>query len=582
MKRCPQCNRVETDNALVFCRVDGAALVSDSGAVSADSGTVKFGAAPVVNEIETSILPHRTDADLSRPTAPTTVLPAQSTPGTTRELSRSKRSKTVAVIAGLIAIVVAGSAYFYLTYKKTRAIESIAVMPFVNESGNADVEYLSDGMTETLISSLSQLPNLSVKGRSSVFRYKGKEADAKAVGKDLGVQAVLYGRVVQRGDQLTLSVELLDALTENVIWSDKYDRKQADLVALQSEIARDVPSKLKTKFSGTDEAKVTKNYTDNTEAYQLHLKGRFYWNKRTGESLKQAVEYFNQAVAKDPNYALAYSGLAESYVLFPNYSVALPLECMPKAKAAAVRALEIDDSLAEAHTALAIYHSNFSWNQPAAEKEFRRAIELNPNYPNAHHQFGVEFLVAMGRFDEAIAEGRRAEQLDPFSPVIGADLGTIFGRARRFDEAIAQLNRVLTVDPNFHVTHYYLGIIYHAKGNYAEAVAEYRKALALNADPWVKAQLARSLARLGQRDEATKLLGELQSASARRYVSSASLALVYGALGDKDKAFAWLEKEVAERTPRSTMLSVNPIWDDLRDDSRFADLVRRVASTKMD
>ncbi|CAN5757788.1 hypothetical protein BH20ACI3_BH20ACI3_24770 [soil metagenome] len=264
------------------------------------------------------------------------------------------------MIAGLIAIVVAGSAYFYLTYKKTRAIESIAVMPFVNESGNSDVEYLSDGMTETLISSLSQRPNLSVKGRSSVFRYKGKEADAKAVGKDLGVLAVLYGRVVQRGDQLALSVELLDALTENVIWSDKYDRKQADLVALQSEIARDVSSKLKTKFSGTDEAKVTKNYTDNTEAYQLHLKGRFYWNKRTGESLKQAVEYFNQAVAKDPNYALAYSGLAESYVLFPNYSVALPLECMPKAKAAAVRALEIDDSLAEAHTALAIYHSNFS------------------------------------------------------------------------------------------------------------------------------------------------------------------------------------------------------------------------------
>jgi len=396
------------------------------------------------------------------------------------------------------------------------------------------------------------------------------------------VQAILNGRVVQRGDQLTLSLELIDAQTENVIWTGKYDRKQADIVTLQSEIARDVSLKLKSKLSGADAAKVEKNYTANPEAYQLYLKGRFYWNKRTAESLRQAVEFFNQAIEKDANYALAYSGLAETYVLFPPYSVALPQDSMPKAKAAAVRALEIDDSLADAHTALGIYLSNFSWNQSAAEKEFRRAIELNPNYPNAHHQFGSECLNAMGRFDEAIAEGRRAEELDPLSPIIGADLGRSFTFARRFDEAIAQFNRVIALDPNFHITHSYLGAAYHAKGLYAEAVAAYRKAAALNGDPWVRAQLARSLARSGQRDEAVKLLGELQSESARRYVSSASLALVYGALGDKDKAFALLEKEVAERTSRPTMFSVNPLWDDLRDEPRFADLVRRVEASKMD
>ncbi|MEO7674384.1 MAG: tetratricopeptide repeat protein, partial [Pyrinomonadaceae bacterium] len=491
--------------------------------------------------------------------------------------------KRLLAIPFLLAIIILGGFFGYRYFATSnKQIESIAVMPFVNDSGNADFEYLSDGMTETLISSLSSVPNLSVKPRSTVFRYKGKGTDAQTIGKELNVQAILNGRVVQRGDQLTLSLELVDVEKDIVLWSQQYVRNQSDLVSLQSEIARDVSGKLKAKLSGADAAKVEKNYTANSDAYQLYLKGRFYWNKRTGESLRQAVEFFNQAIEKDPNYALAYSGLAETYVLFPPYSVALPQESMPKAKAAAVRALEIDDSLAEAHTALAIYLANFSWNQSAAEKEFRRAIKLNPNYPNAHHQFGVECLTAMGRFDEAVAEGRRAEELDPLSPIIGADLASIFTRARRFDEAIALLQRVRALDPNFHITHSYLGAAYHAKGLYTEAVAAYRKAVALNGNPWFKAQLARSLARSGQRDEALKLLGELHSESARRYVSSASLALVYGALGDKDKAFALLEKEVAERTLRPTMFSVNPLLDDLRDDPRFADLIRRVEAAKID
>jgi pentatricopeptide repeat protein len=255
---------------------------------------------------------------------------------------------------------------------------------------------------------------------------------------------------------------------------------------------------------------------------------------------------------------------------------------MPKAKAAAIRALEIDDTLAEARTALGIYYSNYAWNQAAAEREFRRAIELNPTYATAHQQFGIECLTAAGRFDEAIAEGREAERLDPFSPIIGADLGNILSRARRFDESIRQLDKVLSLDPNFYVGRYYLGQAYHANGQFTEAVSEYRKAIALNDDPWAKAQLIRSLARAGQVAEARRLLSTMESDAARRYVSSASLALAYAGLGDKDKAFALLDKEVAERTPRPSLFAVNPLWDDVRDDPRFAELITKVDTSKLE
>lgn len=584
MKRCPACNRVEPDDTLAFCRADGTALISDSGAVSADAGTVRFSSAPNPGETPTGVPPlTNTGAGIGRPTAPTTMLPAPQAQENTREPGKPKRRKAIVAIAAVGTLALIAGAYLYWPRgKNTAAIESIAVMPFVNESGNTDVEYLSDGMTETLISSLSQLPNLNVKPRSSVFRYKGKETSPQSIGKELNVQAILNGRVVQRGQEVSLFVELIDIALDRVVWSQQYNRKQTDLVTLQSEIARDVSSKLKLKLSGLDEAKVTKNYTTNSEAYQLYLKGRFLWNKRTGESLRQSVEFYNQAIDRDPNYALAYSGLAESYELFPSYSVASPQESMPKAKAAAVRALEIDDSLAEAHVALGIYLSIYSWNQPAAEKEFRRAIELNPNYPTAHQQLANFCLTAMGRFDEAIAEGRRAEELDPLSPVISMDVGANLTRARRLDEAIAQLNRVLGLDPNFYAARYALGTAYHANGQYGEAVAEFRKALALSDDPWVKALLARSLAKLGQRDEAGKLLRELESESAHRYVPSSGLAVVFAALGEKDEAFAWLEKDVTERTPRPPLFSVNPVFDDLRDDPRFQDLLHRVALAKID
>ena len=403
MKRCPQCNRVETDNALVFCRADGTALVNDSGAVSADSGTVKFGSAPVMNEIETGILTHRTDADMSRSTAPTTVLPSQSTPGATRELRKPKQRWAIAVAGAVVIIAVVAVAYLYLTRTNHTAITSIAVMPFVNESGNAGVEYLSDGMTETLIRSLSQLPGLNVKARASVFRYKGKEADAKTIGRELNVQAVLTGRVNQRGDQLILNLELVNPETENVIWTDRYDRKSSDIVSLQNEIARDVSSRLKLKLSGSDQQKLAKNYTMDPEAYRLYLQGRFYWNKRTSSEVEKAIGYFKQAIEKDSNFALGYVGLADS----------AEDRDRPIKKEYIRRALEIDDNLAEAHASLG-YQYMLDYNWIASERELKRAVELNPNYPQSHAWNGAR-LMMIGKYDESLASIQRGLDLDPTS-----------------------------------------------------------------------------------------------------------------------------------------------------------------------
>jgi len=577
MKRCPQCNRFEADDTLAFCRSDGAALISASGLFSADLNTAKFGSGPVSSEIETSLLPHLpTTPEINRNTGPTTALPAASIPGTTRDLSKPKRRGFVLAAIGIALVVIVIAGYFYLSRSRTTAIQSIAVMPFVNESGNADVEYLSDGMTETLIGSLSQLPNLNVKARSSVFRYKGKETNPQTVGKELNVQAILNGRVSQRGDQLTLSLELIDAQTENVIWSEQYNRSQSDLVTLQSEFARDVSSKLKSKLTGADEAKIAKNYTANPEAYQLYLKGRFYWNKRTTDGLKQAAEFYKQAIEKDSNYALAYSGLAETYVLFPAYSVASPKDSMPQAKAAATRALEIDDSLAEPHGALGRYLNYYEWDRVYAEKEFRRAIELNPNYATVHDWLGAENLALRKRFDEALVSQRRAEELDPLSLSISANVGWTLFFARRYDEAIAQLNRTLSLDPNFYVARANLCWAYNAKDMHREAIAECRKARELNDDSLIKGYHALVLARSGQRDEARNLLNELELEATRHYVTSYGVALAHIGLNEKEEALVWLEKEVAERGYWCGVYAVAPELDDLRSDPRFKEMLKRL------
>jgi TolB-like protein/Tfp pilus assembly protein PilF len=448
-------------------------------------------------------------------------------------------------------------------------------MPFVNEGGKSELEYLSDGMTDTLISSLSQLPNLSVKARSSVFRYKGKETNPQTIAKELNVQALLNGRVAQRGDQLTLMLELIDAQTENVIWSEQYNRKEADLVSLQSEIARDVSTKLRSKLSGSEEQKVAKTYTANPEAYQLYLKGLFYWNQRTGEALKTSVDFYNQAIGKDPQYALAYAGLALSYVLYPEYSAGSPEDSLPKAKAAAQKALQLDDALSEAHVAYGYTLFSYDRNIAESEREFRRAIELNPNYATAHQWYGGDILVATQRFDEGIAEGKRAVELDPLSQIANLQLAVSYFYARRYDEAIALLRRIIELDKNWYLSRMALCQVYEPAGRLTEAVAECQKARELSDDPYALGFLVRVYAASGKRDEAKKALEQMYEVAKRRYVPAYSFAVAYAGLGDKDQAFQWLDRTIQDHAWDINYVKVDPTLDSLRSDPRFADIVKR-------
>lgn len=572
MKRCPTCNRFETDDALAFCRADGTALISDSGSFSGDVGTAKFASAPVSSEIATSILPNTlTIPEINRPTAPTTVLPLIQTPGTTRELNKPKRLSAVIPLAALAVAVALVAGYFYFSRKNNATIQSIAVMPFVNEGGNQDVEYLSDGMTETLIRSLLQLPNLNVKARSSVFRYKGKATDAKTVGKELNVQAILNGRVVQRGDQLTLSLELVDVQTENVIWSEQYIRKQSDLITLQSEIARDVSSKLKTKLSGADEAKLAKTYTANPEAYQLYLKGRFYWNKREEKDFRKAVEYFNQAIALDPNYALAYAGLADSYALLSSFGFMPPTEAIPKAREFARKASSLDDSLAEPHTTLAYVLLQYDYDFSGAEQEYKRAIELNPNYATAHQWYG-ELLTCAGRFDEASAEYRRGLEIEPLSLPINWDLGRFLYLSRRYDESFAQHRKTVELDPGFARAHRTLAEVYRVKGDYANALEERARFFELSGEPQKAALLRKAFAKDGWIGYLRLVTTEDSPLKDNNWV----VAKAYVDLGEKDKAFAELNKAYENRVSNLLWLKVEPQLDPLRSDPRFQELLKKM------
>ncbi len=609
MKRCPACGRDYYDDSLSYCLDDGSELLfgpakseppvpqasaygslSEPGAAAtgfpdepqtailSKPGAVATGSHS--EEATTQAFIHTTAAEARGSLDSRSERPSLSANRTAKP--RKSFDKRLILVPLVLAVIVGGYfGYRYFQQDASGQINSIAVLPFVNPTGNTDSEYLSDGLAESLIYRLSQLPDLKVSPTSSVFRYKGKEADPQAVAKELGVDSVMTGRITQRGDNLNISVNLVDTRNGKSLWGEQYERKMSELLATQREITAEITNKLQLKLSGNEKG-LAKNYTDSNEAYQLYLKGRYFWNKRTGESLKQAVELFDQAVAKDPNFALAYSGLAESYSLYPNYSVALPLDSMPKAKEAALKAIELDDLLAEPHVALGIYYADFAWNQPKAEQEFRRAIELNPNYATAHQQFGVECLTAMGRFDEAIAEGKRAVELDPLSPIISADFGNIYFRARRIDEALIQLERARDLDPNFFVTQWYLGMVYQAKGRLEESIAAFRKSVELSNNPWSRALLIRALAKAGKQDEAVKILGELRSDADRRVVSSASLAMAYGGVGDKDKAFFYLEKEVNERNSRPPLFANYAIWDDLRDDPRFTALVKKVEQSKLD
>jgi serine/threonine protein kinase/tetratricopeptide (TPR) repeat protein len=512
-----------------------------------------------------------------QPEAKSIDVQAHSTSSAEYLVSEIKRHKFAALLVLLIVTIAAVGVSFYLHARNTEvAIESIAVLPFVNQNNDPDMDYSSDGLTEGIINSLTHVPNLKVIARSSVFRYKGKETDPLTAGKELGVRAVLTGRLAQRGNDLLISAELVDVRDNKQLWGEQYSRRVSDLLTVQREIANEITNGLKLKLSGEQQTRVTKHYTDNPEAYQLYLRGRFYWNKRTGEALKKSIEYFNQAVEKDPSYALAYAGLADAYGLLPSYSAGSPEESFPKAKAAAKKAIELDDSLAEAHTSLANAIFIYDWNLSEAIREFQRAIELNPNYPTAHHWYSDGPLLVMGRFDDAIAEMKRAQELDPLSLIINAEIGVNYYFAGEYDRSIEQLRKTLEMDPNFYFAHYNLGIAYELKGDFREALLECETARRLGDDPSVLCLTGHVLALSGKRDEALKTLDEMKEISKQRYVSAYLFARVYAALGDKDQAFQWLEKSYQDHAVDLCLFKIDPQMANLRTDPRFADLVHRI------
>ena len=489
-----------------------------------------------------------------------------------------KRHKWVALLlTAALALAIAGVAYFSAN---NRTIESVAVLPFVNSAADPDTEYLSDGITESLINSLSQLPRLTVMSRDSVFRYKGQGASAQAAGRELKVQAVLVGRVTQRGDTLVISADLVEVSSNRQLWGEQYTRKLTDVLAVQEEISREISNKLQYRLTGEEKKRLTKHYTDNAAAYQLYLKGRYHASKMTEDGLTRSVEYFQQAIDLDPGYALAYAELADCYLdLGGVLGFFSPREFYPRAKAAAMKALEIDETLAEAHSSVASIKQYYDWDQAGAEREFNRALQLNPNYAQAHRTYGT-VLESLGRFEEAIAERKRAAELDPLSPAAIADVGYPFYYARRYDQAIEHYRRALELDSNFFWSHLWIGQAMVQQGRYPEAIAEINRAINLAGNQTrVIATLGHAYAVAGRRGEAQQVINQLQERSKQSYVSPYYIALVYTGLGEKDQAFEWLEKAYAERESYFNLFKVEPVFDTLRSDPRFVSLLKRVGLT---
>jgi TolB-like protein/Flp pilus assembly protein TadD len=516
MKHCPTCRQTYTDETLKFCRVDGALLISDS--------------------LPTKILQNR--------------LPGSSP--STLEMQPQPRPRSA-----------------------RRAVDSLAILPFDNDGFDSSMEYFSDGITESIINTLAQLPKLRVVPRSTVFRYKGSKVNPQEVGRELGARLVLTGRVHQTEDYLLISAELMDVENDSQLWGERYNRPPSDIFAVQEEIAAEISEKLRLKLSGAQKKQLTKRHTANAEAYRSYLKGRFYWNKRTGEGIRKAIEYFTEAIEEDANYALAYVGLADSYILSGIFGEQSPGQSMPKARLAASKAVEIDSTLAEAHTSLGYVKAFYDWDWMGAEKEFSRATKLNSAYPIALHFYSF-YLAAMGRLDEALAAERQAQELDPVSLIVSTNIGRYLYYARLFDQAIEQSLTTLQMDPDFPPARITLSLALEQKGLHEEAIAHCQRAVANSGGDLALESLGHACASAGKRTEALALVRELTEKAKQRYVSPYHMAVIYLGLGEKDEAFAWLENAFQDRTLWLVFVKVDPRFDAIRSDPRFEDLVRHV------
>ncbi len=564
MKRCPECRRDYYDDTLVFCLEDGSALIQ--------------GPVPSPDEPQTAIL-HETAAPGEaatrahiHTTEQTAVLPsADVRPGT--RMGFDKRL-ILAPIALVVIVAVGLFGYRYL-FADPSQIDSIAVLPFQNVSGDPNFEYLSDGIAESLINSLTQLQQLKVVARNTAFRYKGKDVDAEQVGRELSVRAVLTGRVRQVADRLNIQVDLVDAGTGAQLWGEEYDRPVADALSIKQAIAREITDKLRLRLSGEQQQQMNARETTNSEAYQSYLRGRFYWNRRSGDGIKRAITEFQQAVDRDPNYALGYVGLADSYIVLEEYAGTPATETLPKAQAAADRALQIDPSLAEAYASKGMTFLN-QWKWAESEEAFKRAIELNPKYATTRHWFSI-FLRAKRRNVEGLREMKIAQELDPLAPNITQNLAMMYVINDDVESAVQEFKKVLELDPNFAPAHANLGLVYLRQRRYEEAIASCQRAVDLSSRASLHlSALGYAYAVAGKRAEALQILREMEERYAKGESVAQYLARVYAGLGDKDQAFAWLEKDFTNRSGLLHTITWWQFYDDLRSDPRYIDLVRRM------
>jgi DNA-binding winged helix-turn-helix (wHTH) protein/TolB-like protein/thioredoxin-like negative regulator of GroEL len=497
-----------------------------------------------------------------------------------KEVNRRGRLALGAVgvlLVGLtLALTLAWSSRKSRGAKTGATVRSLAVLPF-KPIGAGDVdEYLGLGMADALITKLSNIREINIRPTSAVRKYGAQGQDPVSAGRELRVEAVIEGSVQRVGEQVRVTVQLVSVRDGTPLWAEKFDEQFTDIFAVQDRISEQVARALMLRLSVEERAGLHKRYTENAEAYQAYLKGRFFWSKRTGESMRKGIEYFDQAIRVDPNYALAYAGLADSYNVLSQFGDLAPYEAMPKAKAAALRALEIDDTLAEAHASLALVNKVYDWDWAGAETEFKRAIELNPNYANARHWYAM-FLSAAGRHDAALAEIRSAKELDPVSLIVSTNEGWILFCARQYDSAIEQLRKTVELDPNFANTHYKLALVYEAKGMYKEAVQEFLKDYTLSGrSQETVATLQAAYSESGWEGFCRRQLNHLNKTSKEGYVSPKYFVLAYLQLGEKDRAFEWLEKAYEERSEVLLYLKVDPRFDPLRSDPRFEELLRRV------
>jgi len=504
-------------------------------------------------------------------------------PITSREITVTFGLKKLLIPALVVTALVIATVIIWQLLPEKEAIPpapsgkpSIAVLPFTDLSEQKDQEYFCEGLADSIINALTNIQNIRVPARSSAFSFKGKERDINDIGNRLNVETVLEGSIQKVGNKLRITAQLTNVADEYLLWSEQYNRELDDVFAIQDEITLTIVDKLKIKLLGEEKARIGKRHTIDPWAYEAYLKGRYYCNKRSEEGMTKSIEYFKQSIEIDPAYALAYAGLADSYIVLGEWAIYPSKEVYPKAKAAALKALEIDDGLAEAHNALAMIKRDYDWDWSSAEKEFKRAIELNPNYPTAH-QWYAEYLSGMGRHEESIAEIKRAQELDPLSLIINTVSGYVFYFARQYDLAIEQCQKTLDLDSTFIPAHYFMGLSYEQKGMYEEAIEELKKGVTVSKEsPLLEATLAHVYALAGKRSKAQEILEELKKRSKKKYVFPSGIALIYCGLDEKDQAIKWLEKDYNERSSGMVMLKVDPMLDNLRSDPRFNALLKKI------